>query len=68
MGVKHGTGLAPGQSAMWEESSCWNAGSPLPPPLILAALACFLGPLNKLMHREVPGSECDILPQSIYNL
>lgn len=63
-----GTGLAPGQSVTLEESSCRDASSPLPPHLILANLACFLDPLSKLTHTEVPGRDCDILPKGTYNL
>ena len=31
------------------------------------ALACFLDPMDKPVHREVPGSKGNTLPQSIYN-
>ena len=50
------------------ESFYWEASSPPSPHLVLARVAHFSGPLNKLIHRKVPGRAYDTLSKDVYNL
>lgn len=61
-------GLVPGKSVMWAEGLLLvRRHLPLLSDLCPHSLPCVLVPRGRLIHSKVPGSECDLVSESIYN-